>query len=599
MTQHHTTRFLTGLIALCLIASPLPLAASKAADSVDLSPSTWQADYDAFMAQQLVDRERAGVATGKNGAVTVAYNALAARAGLEALKQGGNAIDALLTTALAQVVLTAGAPISYFGTMSLVYYDAESETVHTMDAAWNTLLEETEPMSIPGGLNMSTPEGLRGRDPSGRTALVGGFMKGVGAAHERFGKLPFAQLFAPSIHIAEDGFPISEKMAGYWDMRAEDLARLPETSATLLKPGAKPYVAGDVLRQPALAKTLRAVAEQGADYMYTGPWAKQLVDAVRADGGKMTLEDLERYDVLWREPIIGKLGNGWEIATNPPPNTGGVAMIEAQQLAIASGMFEDGHWTKSGTALRKALDITQLYVIDFLPNAARTQMFPGVDFSATSRITLENAKTLWQHAASGKRLVQFEEAPKHSDDVVVIDKDGNIAAITQSINCVLWGKTAIVVDGVTIGDPASFQQMQIARAGPGNRLDSPTETGILFKDGEPVLGFASMGSGLHYRAFQGLANVIHFGMTVDEAIDSPDFFSPTQTAVMGRVKATFPEAGYSKEVLDEMGYSYVEIDPKEARFGGEGIWVAISRDPETGELRAASHNRNNSAAVAF
>ena len=129
--------------------------------------------------------------------------------------------------------------------------------------------------------------------------------------------------------------------------------------------------------------------------------------------------------------------------------------------------------------------------------------------------------------------------------------------------------------------------------------ESPTETGILFRNGEPVLGFASMGSGLHYRTFQGLANVIHFGMTVDEAIDSPDFFTPTQSAVMGRVKATFPEGRYSKEVLEDMGYDYVEIDPKEARFRGEGLWVAISRDPETGELRAASHNRNNSAAVAF
>ena len=97
----------------------------------DLSPENWAEDYDRFMAAQLVERTAADVATGERGAVTVAYNGLAARAGLEALKQGGGAIDAALTAALAQVALTAGAPISYFGIMSLVYYDAGSGTRST------------------------------------------------------------------------------------------------------------------------------------------------------------------------------------------------------------------------------------------------------------------------------------------------------------------------------------------------------------------------------------------------------------------------------------------------------------------------------------
>ena len=183
--------------------------------------------------------------------------------------------------------------------------------------------------------------------------------------------------------------------------------------------------------------------------------------------------------------------------------------------------------------------------------------------------------------------------------MVAIDKHGNIAAITQSINCVIWGKTAIVVDGVTVGDPASFQQMQIARAGPGERLESPTETGILFQHGKPVLGFASMGSGLHHRTFQGLLNVTQFGMTVDQAIDTPDFFLPNTDPRTFEATVRVPAGKFPRKVLDEMGYAYEEVDTESVRFGGEGLWVAISRDPETGELRAASHNRNNSAAVAY
>ena len=564
----------------------------------DLSPERWAEAYDRFMQAQLVDRTEAGVAEGENGAVTVAYNGLAARAGLEALKQGGNAIDAAMTTALTQVALTAGAPISYFGIMSLVYYDAATDRVYTMNAEWNTVLGEDDPANIPGGIDLSSPDGMYGSAVSGRTALVGGFMKGVGEAHERFGRLPWEQIFEPAIHVAEEGFPISRKVEGYWEGRAADLARLPETKATFLKEDGSPYVEGDVLRQPALAATLRAVAEQGTDYMYGGPWGERAAAAIQADGGRMTVEDLAAYEVIWDEPLVADLGDGWRLHTNPPPNAGGVAMIEAQRLAAASGLLQAGHWTESPEALRTALDATRASLLDFLPPETAA-MLVGGDFTPEARVTPEHADRLWDVIQTGLPFGNWApRGPGHSDDVVAIDADGGIAAITHSINAVLWGKTAIVVDGITIGDPASFQQAQIARLEPGSRLPAPTQTGILFWDGRPVLGFASMGSGLHQRTFQGLLNVMRFGMTVDEAINAPDFFLPTTDPTTGLMTFRVPGGRFPREVLDGTGYAYEEIFPLEARFGGEGLWVAIHRDPETGVLRAASHNRNNSAAVA-
>lgn len=565
----------------------------------DLSPRRWADDYDRFMAAQLVDRTEAGVATGTNGAVTVAYNGLAARAGLEALKQGGNAIDAALTTALAQVTLAAGAPISYFGILSLVYYDAGTGQVHTMNAEWNTVLAEDDPVSIPGGIDMSSPDGMYGTGVGGRTALVGGFMKGVGAAHERFGRLPWAEIFKPAIHIAEEGFPVPEKVAGYWEARAADLARLPETRATFLKADGSPYGEGDIFLQPALAATLRAVAEQGTDYMYRGPWAERVAAAIQADGGLMTTEDLAAYEVRWDEPLVADLGGGYTVYTNQPPNNGGVALIEAQRLAAAAKLAEDGHWTESADALRKALDITRNYMLDFLPAETMAVLLES-EFTADARVTPEHAGRLWALMERGMPFANWTPRdPGHSDDVVAIDRDGNIAAITHSINAVMWGKTAIVVDGITIGDPASFQQQQVAAVEPGGRLPAPTETGILFRDGEPLLGFASMGSGLHHRTFQGLLNVMWFGMTVDEAINAADFYLPTTDPATLGLTVRVPAGMFPREVLDGTGYAYVELDPAEARLAGEGLWVAVSRNPDTGELRAASHNRNNSAAVAW
>lgn len=575
-------------------------AGAQAPSSVtDISPAVWpKGEYERFIAAQDVDRTTAGVATGRNGAVTVAYNGIAARAGLEALARGGNAIDAAMTAAVTQVAVTAGAPISYFGIMSLVYYDAASGKVYTMNAEWNTVRGETSAATIPGSINMASPEGLRGTAVSGRTALVGGFMKGVGAAHARFGKLPFARIFDSAIYIADRGMPVTRHLAGKFEFRREDLARLPATRSIFLKADGSAHRAGDTFKQPALAATLRAVAAQGTDYIYKGAWAKALVAAVQADGGAMTFDDLAAYDVTWDEPLVADFG-AYRIYTNSPPNDGGVNLIEAQRLAVAAGLGDAPHWTKSGPALKKALTISQVNALGYLPQALKAQIYPGLDFSPESRTTPAFAQELWKRIEAGTSPFRWK-APEghHSDDVVVIDKDGNIAAITQSINCVDWGRTAINIDGISIGDPGSFQQAAIARVPPGSRLPAPTETGILFKDGAPVLGFASMGSGLHQRTFQALANIMHFGMTVDAAINTADFLLPETDLKTGQMTFRVPKGRFPLSVLDAVGYQYREVDPSDVRFGGEGLWVAISRDPVTGVLRAASHNRNNSAAVA-
>jgi gamma-glutamyltranspeptidase len=503
----------------------------------DLSPRVWPSgEYARLLAAQNVMRTSAGAATGYGGAVTVAYNGIAARAGLEALAKGGSAIDAALTAAVTQVAATAGAPISYFGIMSLVYYDASTKQVYTMNAEWNTIRGETSPATIPGSINMASPEGLRGTAVSGRTALVGGFMKGVGAAHARFGRLPFARIFDTAIHLADEGMPVTDALAGKFEFRREDLSRLPETRAIFLKADGSTYRAGDTFKQPALASTLRRVAADGTDYIYKGPWAQKLVAAVQRDGGLMTLEDLANYDVQWSAPVHGDIGP-YRIYTNPPPNAGGLNLIEAQQMAVASGLARGPHWTESGAALRTALDITQAHSLGYLPDATLRQVLPGV-------------------------------------------------------------RTAINIDGISIGDPASFQQSQIARVSPGSRLPAPTETGIVFRDGQPWVAFASMGSGLHQRTFQALTNMLHFGMSVEEAVNAADFLMPATDLTNGQLTFRVPAGRFPKHVLDAVGYQYAEVDPSDVRFGGEGLWVAISRDPLTGLLRAASHNRNNSAAFA-
>jgi gamma-glutamyltranspeptidase / glutathione hydrolase len=586
MTMSRRDAITTLGAAAGLAATPPALAASS--KRVDLSPANWPAgEYDRFMKAQGIDRTTAGSAKGKQGAVTVAYN--------------GNAMDAALTAAMTQIALTIGAPISYFGIMSLVCYDAKTKKTYSLNAEWNTVRGETDPKSIPGAVDFSSREALQGTgDVSGRTALVGGFMKGVEAAHKRFGKLPFASLFDPAIHIAEQGMPVSPMLAEIFSFRDQSIRRLPETRDTLVKPDGKGYVLGDTFRQPRLAETLRAVASAGADYMYGGPWGQRLIKAIQADGGKMTIDDLKDYQVIWSDPLEAPLRKGYKIHTSPSPNFGGASLIEAQNLADEAGLCGGEHWTKSGEQLRKAAEITQLFGISMFPKATQEAIFPGIDFSPAARVTKDHAAALWKQMAAGKTFTKWKRTtPMHSDDVVAIDAEGNMVAITHSINCVYWGKTGIFVDGISISDAASIQQAAIAMVTPGDRLPAPTETGILFKDDVPVLAFASMGAGLHQRTFQGLLNVTCFGMDVEQAINTADFYMPSTDPKTGDTVLAIPEDRFDEKVLKDTGLVWRVVPLSEARLGGEGKWVAISRDPRTGALHAASHNRNNSDAVAF
>jgi gamma-glutamyltranspeptidase / glutathione hydrolase len=560
---------------------------------------TWApADYAQLVADQNLVRTEAGHAQGKQGAVTVAYGGGAARAGLDALKSGGNAADAALTAAMMQIVLTGGAPVSFFGIQSLVYFEAKTRRVHCMNAEWNTVRGETNPVSIPGGFDLSGLDGLRGKGPaSGRTALVGGFLKGVESAHRRLCRLPFKRLFEPSVDAAEHGVPVNRDLAGAYALRALDLARLPETRATLLKADATAYRAGETLRQPALAQTLRAVAQLGADHIYRGAWASKLVAAVQADGGYMSLDDLAAYDVIWSDPLIARLGQ-YELHTSPPPNDGGIAMIEAQRLAEASGLSSEPHWSASGHSLRKAVQVAEMLYLHYLPQEQIKALYPTIDMAPINRITEQHATALW--TAMNEGVLPFAcTPPRHSDDVVAMDGEGNIAAITHSSNTVLWGRTCINVDGISIPDSASFQQAVIARIRPGSRLPAPTQTGILFRDDEPVIGFASMGSGLHHRTMQVLLNITVGGMSIRDAVNMPDFFGCRRDPITGALTIQVPKGKFSIDVLKESGLPYIEIDSADARFGSEGIWIGIHRDAKTGMMDAVSHNRNNSGAFAF
>lgn len=179
----------------------------------------------------------------------------------------------------------------------------------------------------------------------------------------------------------------------------------PETGAMLLDENGEPYRAGAVFRQPALARTLAAVAQQGPDFMYGGPWGERLIAAVQADGGRMTMEDLEAYEVIWADSLVASLGE-YAVHVLPPPARGGLMLIEAQNLAEAAGLTEAPHWSESGWSLRTAVTIANMALLDFLPAEPVEELYSGLVRTDSALVTPGHAEALcpgWRPERSRSR----------------------------------------------------------------------------------------------------------------------------------------------------------------------------------------------------
>src|SRR5215510_12141290 len=469
--------------ALLAKQTPAAVTASQPRKSrgVRMSPEAWPpAELEKYWRlQRDYGRPHPSVESAK-GMVAVTHDAFSARVGLEALRQGGSAADAALATSLAQIALDAGAVTSYAGILTMVYYDAASKKVYSLNAGYNTVLEEKDPLSIPGS-----------GKPSGRTALVPGFFAGVQAAHDRFGKLPFASLFDPAIYLAEKGFVVDPVLSAWINMRKDVLSRLPETKRVFAKQDGEFYKAGDHFKQPQLAETLRKIAAQGTDYIYQGEWAKKFVAAVQSEGGKMTLADLKAYRPIWSEPQQTSY-RGYQVYSLGRPSLGGVNTIEALNLLEAADLKQYGHYTTSPEALYEFIQICRVnYILSYLPPPTLKMFLPDLDAAPESRVKKESARLLWRkmHEPAWEKMVSTiwpkDKASNHSAGVVAVDEQGNMAAVLHTVNAVVWGTTGIFVDGISIPDSASFQQSQIARIKPGDRLPEGTNPVIVLKNDKP------------------------------------------------------------------------------------------------------------------
>ena len=568
---------------------------------MSLAPSTWPAaERERWFELESQFLPGNPPAHGRQGAVSTTHHAFTTRVGLEALKQGGSAMDAALAVSLAQITLGAGDHISFFGIFGMVHHDANSGEILSLNAGWKTCRDEREPLSIPGsglGLTNDVHDMISGL-PNGRAILVGGFMKAVEAAHVRFGKLPFARLFDAAIELAEEGFVLTEKMAMGIDLAQRALFRLPETRQIFFNEHGRPYRVGQLFRQPTLAATLREVAQHGAEYMYTGPWARRCVEAVQREGGRMTMADLADYEVIWAEPHRLHR-NGYEVALLGAPNAGSVSLIEALNLADAAGLRAKGHWSHSAESLRDLATLCQAALIGQVPREYLPPPFNALDFSDASRVTQEHAQALWAALSAPGSFAAPMVKGTHSDAVVAADRDGRMVSIVHSSNNPFWGATGLMVDGVSVHDAAGFQQGAVAAAGPGGLMPMPVEIGMVLKDGVAEAAFSSMCMGLHSKTVAAVLSMIDFDMDVVDANAAPALALPEiDMAQPFPPRMRVAEGEFSDEVLESSGLAFTVL-PKMDAWLAEGHWIGVQRDAKTGALVASSPRLTDGQAGAY
>ncbi|MCF3639466.1 gamma-glutamyltransferase [Rhizobium sp. TRM95111] len=518
------SRIIATILLLPVLAA-LPAAAQQASDT--LAP------------EQATGTATAGTVLAKDHMVAAA-NPLAAKAGAAVLARGGSAIDAMVAV---QTVLGLVEPQSsgLGGGAFLVYYDAAAGRLTTLDG------RETAPMEATPTLFLDeTGQPLKFFDAvvGGRSVGTPGTVMLLQEAHKRYGKLPWKDLFAPAIGLADRGFEISPRLAALIAADAERLKTYDGARTYFFDAAGTPLAAGTVLKNPAYSETLKAIAEGGAAAFYSGPIAEAIVDTVRLaakNPGVLSLADLANYRVRQRKAVC-QTYRALEVCGMGPPSSGAVAigqmlgMLENFDLK-ALGKDNAESWRLIGDAQRLAFSDRERYLADtdFVPAPIKGLL--SKDYLEKRAALLDSDRALgaeavtagepeWDHALLFGRDRSIE-LPSTSH-VVIVDRDGNVVSLTTTIENGFGAR--LMTGGFLLNNELtdfSFEThdegLPVAnRVEPGKRPRSSMSPTIVLKDGKPLLAIGSPGGSqiIGYVA-QALVAYVDWGMDVGQIVAMP------------------------------------------------------------------------------
>src|SRR5437762_3833300 len=519
--------------------------------------------------------------------IVAASQPLAARAGVQMLERGGNAVDAGIA---ANAVLGVVEPQSngIGGDLFAIVYDARSGAPHGLNASGWT----------PRGLSAATltSRGAATMPSSGiHTVTVPGAVAGWDALRTRLGRLPLADLLAPAIAYAAEGFPVSDVIAAHWGSFADTLAAEPDAARTYL-PGGRPPRAGEIFRNGDLAGSLSAIARDGAGAMYEGSIADAILAASRARGGAMTKDDLREFAPEWVAPISTTY-HGWTVH-ELPPNTQGLAALLMLDLMEQFPLADYGFHTSR--ALHVMIEAKKLAYADMLRHVGDPR------FGAAPMAALLSKSAAKARAARiGPRRAAADVRPSSlaglttsvgADTIYLcaIDKDGNIASLIQSIYQGFGASIGPPGTGFALHNRGALFTLEANHPNVLAPRKRPLHTIIpafMQKDGVRI-GFGIMGGFNQAQAHaQFVSNVADFGMDIQQALEAGRFTKPTFTGTDVFVEALVPEP--VRAGLAALGHDVVTVPPRTHTFGhGQAVM-----DDDRGVHFGASEPRHDGAAI--
>jgi len=535
-------------------------------------------------------------------AMVVAQEPLAADVGLEILKRGGNAVDAAVAVGFALAVThpTAG-NIGGGGFLLVRFANGKTGFVDFREEAPK---KATRNMYI-GPDGKATKDSLIGWRASG----VPGSVKGFAMASKQWGTMKWADLLAPAIHLARDGYPVGKTLAAELRSPENRMKADPESTRIFLRNG-NPYREGETLRQPDLAATLERIAKNGAQEFYSGETARKVAAAMKEHRGLISLDDLKNYRAIDRKPLEGDY-HGYHVITAPPPSAGGLGIL--QMMGILSGTDYGSDGADSPKAIHYEAEAMRRFYADrsaYLGDPAYYHvpvaqlLSPTYLASRRNSIQPDRATPSVDVSPGLKQVSMAHISQSESNETThfnIVDSQGNAVAVTYTLNGSFG--CGITVPGLGFllnnemddfvakpGSPNMFGLVggEADSIAPGKRPLSSMNPTILTHDGKLFMAVgAPGGSRITTGVLQVILDVIDFHMNPQDAVDLPRFHHQWKPDVLYLENGFHPE---TIAALKKMGY---EIKPIESVARVEAIVV------KNGVLEGGTETRLDGKVAAY
>ena len=518
--------------------------------------------------------------------IVAAPQFLASQAGAHILEEGGNAVDAAIA---ANAVMGVVQPYvnGMGGDLFAIYYEAKTGKLYGLNSSGWTPKGLTIEYLKSHGVDKINPIGVE-------TIDVPGAVAGWDALRGRFGALPFSEILAPAIYYAQNGFPLAERNARYWF--AKSLMQQPGYKETYVPNGVAPKV-GDEFRNPALANSLRQVAEHGRDAFYNGPMTATMVKFLQAQGGTHTLDDFREFQPEWVEPVSTTY-RGWTVY-ELPPNGQGIAALTMLNIMEQFPLGQYPH--NSADALHLMIEAKKLAYADMYKYVGDPRFTPVPVKEMLSKDLAKKRAALIQMDKAACEVLpsdiekMLDAHGKSTIYLSAIDKDGNIVSLIQS-NYAGYG-TGMVAPGLGFSFHNRGAGFQLTPGLPnslaGHKRPLHTIIPAFMEKGDVHIGFGIMGGWNQAQAHaQFVANVVDYGMNVQAALEEPRFTKGTFEGCDVEMENTIPQS-----VRDELAKRGHQINLLESFSFSVGQGEAVMRDTKRNVNFAGADPRSDGEAI--